>query len=53
MAIATKDDFVYVAQGDFDEAEPPDSYSTWFKVDKNLYMSAWQKTIANCKAVFK
>jgi hypothetical protein len=52
IMIAADDDFVYILEGAFDEADPPYSYHIWFKVDKNIYISAWHKAIAACKATF-
>jgi hypothetical protein len=49
IVIATKDDIVYVLEGDFD-TPVDEGYHTWFKVDKGVYLSEWEKAIALCRA---
>jgi hypothetical protein len=42
-------DCVYVLEGDFDQQSR--GYDRWFKVEKTLYLAAWQSAISLCRTM--
>jgi hypothetical protein len=50
ICIAARDNFVYIVQGN--DKIPHEGFYAWFKVEKDLYLAAWQKTIDLCRSTF-
>ncbi len=48
--IFDKDEYVYLLEGNFDDAS---GYNSWFRVRKERYLAEWQSAIEVCRRMLR